>query len=92
LLFRCTGQILEGKHLVRDIYAFKKGFPYPQLKLQVYNELDAYVKRQEQVSRSMDNDNSHMQLYLPFVGNFARHVNVPSRTHSFKHDLLAILL
>ena len=47
-----VGQILEGKHLVRDIYAFKKGFPYPQLKLQVYKELDAYVKRQEQVSQS----------------------------------------
>ena len=51
-MFSFIGQILEGKHLVRDIYAFKKGFPYPQLKLQVYKELDAYVKRQEQVSRS----------------------------------------
>ena len=49
---RLLDQILEGKHLVRDIYAFKKGFPYPQLKLQIYKESGAYVKRQEQVSRS----------------------------------------
>ncbi|CAB4005474.1 Hypothetical predicted protein, partial [Paramuricea clavata] len=48
LLDAKSGQILEGKHLVRDIYAFKKGFPYPQLKLQVFKQLDAYVKRQEQ--------------------------------------------
>ena len=44
---------------MRDIYAFKKGFPYPQLKLQVYKDVDAYIKRQEQVSQIYELYNSH---------------------------------
>lgn len=47
---------------MRDIYAFKKGFPYPQLKLQVYKHLDAYVKRQEQVSQFMIYSNDSIVL------------------------------
>ena len=34
---------------MRDIYAFKKGFPYPQLKIELYDEYKSYIKRQEQV-------------------------------------------
>ncbi|KAK3733911.1 hypothetical protein QZH41_000981 [Actinostola sp. cb2023] len=76
-----SDQILEERDFVRDVFAFRKGFPSPQLKLDYVEHDKAFLKRQEQAFTNKLSDTGRIMLSLSILKA------LPNQKHSaFLHE------